>query len=155
MSNVTVLSLPSFGTLTQRLRSVVAGLGNALRDVILAGVAVGDTLRGSFYPAAEMQTDGEDVVVRLELPGVDVDNDVHVEVEGTKLVIHGERRDEHADSAERRAIRGLRYGPFRRSFTLPADASADSISTTYDAGVLTVRVAGVNSEAEEPVAATT
>ena len=34
-----------------------------------------------FNPAAEIVKDGEDAVVRLELPGVDVAKDVNVEVD--------------------------------------------------------------------------
>ena len=40
--------------------------------------------------------DGDDAVVRLELPGVDVAKDVNVEVDRGQLVIHGERRDERS-----------------------------------------------------------
>jgi HSP20 family protein len=36
----------------------------------------------------------------------------------------------------------VRYGSFRRSFALPAHVTADAISASYDAGVLSVRVAG-------------
>jgi HSP20 family protein len=68
-----------------------------------------------FNPAAEIVKDGEDAVVRLELPGVDVEKDVNVEV---------------------------RYGSFRRSFQLPAHVTGDAVAASYDAGVLTVRVAG-------------
>lgn len=98
-----------------------------------------------FHPAAEISKDGDDAVVRLELPGIDVDNDVTVELDGNKLVVHGERRDTYAaeDPAEDgRMLREVRYGSFRRSFTLPAHVTGDAISASYDAGVLTVRVAG-------------
>jgi HSP20 family protein len=97
---------------------------------------------GGFSPAAEIVKDGEDAVVRLELPGVDVDKDVNVEVEHGRLVIHGERRDEHAEEKEGRTLREVRYGSFRRSFQLPAHLTGEAISASYDAGVLTVRVAG-------------
>jgi HSP20 family protein len=102
-------------------------------------------LATGFSPAAEIVKDGEDAVVRLELPGVDVDNDVNVEVEDGRLVVHGERRDERAgeDAAhDGRTLRELRYGSFRRSFQLPAHLTAEAVSASYDAGVLTVRVAG-------------
>jgi HSP20 family protein len=95
-----------------------------------------------FHPAAEIVKDGEDAVVRLELPGVDVDKDVNVEVEHGRLVIHGERRDEHAEEKDGRTLREVRYGSFRRSFQLPAHVTGEAISASYDAGVLTVRVAG-------------
>ena len=57
---------------------------------------------GGFSPAAEIVKDGEDAVVRLELPGVDVEKDVNVEVDHGRLVIHGERRDEKARKTPRR-----------------------------------------------------
>ncbi len=102
-------------------------------------------------PAAEITKDGDDAVVRLELPGVDVDKDVTVELDGGRLVIRGERRDEHAatdpDDANR-TLREVRYGSFRRSFAVPAHVTGDAVSASYDAGVLTVRVAGVYAGAE-------
>ena len=97
---------------------------------------------GGFSPAAEIVKDGEDAVVRLELPGVDVDKDVNVEVEHGRLVIHGARRDEHAEEKDGRTLREVRYGSFRRSFQLPAHLTGEAVSASYDAGVLTVRVAG-------------
>jgi HSP20 family molecular chaperone IbpA len=101
-----------------------------------------------FTPAAEIVRDGNDAVVRLELPGVDVDKDVTVEVDHGHLVIRGERRDEHASEKNGRTLREVRYGSFRRSFKLPENAATDAISASYDAGVLTVRVAGAHKGAE-------
>jgi HSP20 family protein len=95
-----------------------------------------------FNPAAEIARDGDDAVVRVELPGMDVDKDVNVEVDGGNLVIHGERRDEHSEDKDGRTLREVRYGSFRRSFRLPAHVTGEAISASYDAGVLTVRVAG-------------
>ncbi|BBY03852.1 Hsp20/alpha crystallin family protein [Mycobacterium seoulense] len=95
-----------------------------------------------FNPAAEIVKDGDDAVVRVELPGVDVEKDVNVEVDRGRLVIHGERRDEHAEEKEGRTLREVRYGAFHRSFQLPAHVTGDAITASYDAGVLTVRVAG-------------
>ncbi len=99
-----------------------------------------------FNPAAEVVKDGDDAVVRLELPGVDVEKDVNVELDRGRLVIHGEHRDEHheenSDANHGRTLREIRYGSFRRSFQLPAHVTGDAITASYDAGVLTVRVAG-------------
>jgi HSP20 family molecular chaperone IbpA len=95
-----------------------------------------------FNPAAEIARDEDDAVVRLELPGVDVDKDVNVELVDGRLVIHGERRDEHAEEKDGRTLREVRYGSFRRSFQLPAHITSEAVSASYDAGVLTVRVAG-------------
>ena len=74
-----------------------------------------------FTPAAEIIKDGDDAVVRLELPGVDADKDVQVEVENGQLVIHGERRDEYSQEKNGRTLHEVRYGSFRREFALPGD----------------------------------
>ncbi|WP_373121288.1 Hsp20/alpha crystallin family protein [Mycobacterium marinum] len=112
-------------------------------------------LATGFNPAAEIVKDGDDAVVRLELPGVDVENDVNVEVERGELVIRGEHRDEHtqeAGEADRRTLREIRYGSFRRSFQLPEHVTSEAVSASYDAGVLTVRVQGAYRDpaASEP-----
>ena len=101
-----------------------------------------DLVRPGFTPAAEVVRDGEDAVVRVELPGLDLERDVTVEVERGALVVRGERRDERSDERDGRVLREVRYGSFRRSFTLPAHVTGDDVSASYDAGVLTVRVAG-------------
>lgn len=93
-------------------------------------------------PAVEIVKDGEDAVVRVELPGVDIEKDVHVDVDNGALIIHGERRDEHSEEKNGRTLREVRYGSFRRSFTLPPHVTGDAVTAGYDAGVLTVRVAG-------------
>jgi HSP20 family molecular chaperone IbpA len=53
-----------------------------------------------------------------------------------------EHRDEHTDEKDGRTLREIRYGSFRRSFQLPAHVTSEAIAASYDAGVLTVRVAG-------------
>lgn len=110
-----------------------------------------DWIATGFTPAAEVVKDGDDAVVRVDLPGLTreaVDNDVKVEVDRGRLVIHGERRDEHAEQKDGRTLREVRYGSFRRSFNLPAHVTGDAISASYDAGVLSVRVAGAYKGAE-------
>jgi len=93
-------------------------------------------------PAAEIVRDGDDAVVRVELPGVDVEKDVNVEVDKGRLVIHGEHRDAHAEERDGRTLREIRYGSFHRSFKLPAHVTGEAIAASYDAGILTVRVTG-------------
>jgi HSP20 family protein len=99
-------------------------------------------VNSGFTPAAEIVKDGDDAVVRLELPGVDVERDVDVDVDTGRLVIHGEHRDERAEEENGRTLREIRYGSFRRSFQLPAHVTGEALTASYDDGVLTARVAG-------------
>jgi HSP20 family protein len=128
MSNVTLWARPTWNA------------DRWVRDFF--GPAAADDWFKGFRPAAEIAKDGDDAVVRVELPGVDVEKDVNVEVEKGQLVIHGERRDERTEDQEGRTLSEVRYGSFRRSFRLPAHVTGEAISASYDAGVLTVRVAG-------------
>jgi HSP20 family protein len=100
------------------------------------------TQPAGFTPAAEVTRDGQDAVVRLELPGLDAEKDVTVEVDRGQLVVRGERRDERTEEQNGRSLRELRYGSFRRTFGLPGHVTADAVSASYEAGVLVVRIAG-------------
>lgn len=102
----------------------------------------------AFSPAAEIVKEGADAVVRVELPGIDVAKDVTVEVDNGALIIQGERRDEHSEEKNGRTLHELRYGSFRRSFALPKQVNGDAVTASYDAGVLTVHVAGVYAGSE-------
>jgi HSP20 family protein len=103
-----------------------------------------------FTPAADVTREGADAVVALELPGIDAASDVHVDVEDGRLVVHGERRDERSEESSGRRFREVRYGSFRRSFALPEHVTAEAVSASYEAGVLTVRVAGAYTEPQKP-----
>jgi HSP20 family protein len=95
-----------------------------------------------FSPAAEVSRDGEDALVRVELPGLDTERDITVEVDRNHLVVRGERRDHQSADHDGRVLREVRYGSFHRSFSLPAHVTGDDIAATYDTGVLTVRISG-------------
>lgn len=101
-----------------------------------------------FVPAAEISREADDAVVRVELPGVDVDKDVVVELDRGRLVVKGERRDERAEERDGRTLREVRYGSFSRSFGVPAHVKADAITAAYDAGVLSIRIAGAYKSAD-------
>jgi len=113
--------------------------------------AFGPSVTGSprvpgFSPAAEAHREGDDAVIRLELPGVATE-DVNVEVKGRHLVVSGERRDGHEEVEESgRRFSEFRYGRFTRAFRLAPNVTAEAVSASYDAGVLTLRVAGAYAE---------
>jgi HSP20 family protein len=105
-----------------------------------------------YVPAVDMATEGSDVVLTLELPGVDIDKDVEIEVHDGRLTVSGQRRDEHdrSDESGRVLVKELRYGSFRREFALPEGVGADDVSAHYDSGLLRIRVRNVTRPAEAP-----
>lgn len=101
-----------------------------------------------FTPAAEVTRDGDDAVISVELPGVDAERDVAVEVTGEQLSIRGERKDQYSEQRDGRSVREVRYGSFRRSFTLPKHVRADAVTASYEAGFLRIRVPGAYIQPE-------
>jgi HSP20 family protein len=102
-----------------------------------------------YVPPVEMATDGADVVLTLELPGVDV-NDVDIEVAEGRLIITGERKDHFQDNRGRLLVREMRYGGFRRVFQLPDGVTADQVEADADRGLLKVRIKNVTKPVEAP-----
>lgn len=134
--------------------TVLARMDREFDDLVRRGWGAGRdraVATAGFVPAVEVRRDGRDVVVRVELPGIDVDRDVSVEVDRGTLVISGERRDERADSSDGVLVRELRYGQFRREFALPAGVGAEQVEARYDAGLLDVRVRAVVQPEPTPV----
>lgn len=102
-----------------------------------------------FRPAVDITRDGNDALITLDVPGVDFESDIDVEVDGSTLTISGERRDTTAgDGSGIRTLREVRYGTFRRAFTLPEHVGPEQLSASYDAGVLTVRVSDAHLGSE-------
>jgi HSP20 family protein len=89
------------------------------------------------YPALNLTEEGDNFLVRAELPGVKGENlDVSV-VEG-RLVIRGERKIEMEgkETNYHRRERGGRF--FRRTIGLPAKVAPDKVSASLKNGVLTI-----------------
>lgn len=133
--------------------TVLARLDDEFDELMRRSWGTPTTSRISGYvPAVDMAADGPDVVITLELPGVDIEKDVDIEVHEGRLTISGQRQDVHTESDDKGQVlvRELRYGSFRRDFALPEGVGADGISAQYDKGLLTVRVRNVTRPVEAP-----
>ena len=88
----------------------------------------------------EEYRDGDTVVIRAELPGIDPEQDVELTVADDVLHLRAERRErtEHKDKGGYRSE--FRYGSFSRALPLPAGCRDEDISAAYRDGVLEVRV---------------
>ncbi|WP_298322220.1 Hsp20/alpha crystallin family protein [Haloactinopolyspora sp.] len=91
----------------------------------------------------EERIDDDKYVVRAELPGIDPDRDVSVEVEDDRLTIRAERRDERQEEGRSE----FHYGRFQRRTLLPKGADGSKASATYEAGILEVTVPIVETPA--------
>lgn len=75
-------------------------------------------------------------VVRAELPGLDVDNNIDVTVRDGILRIHAERQEQRKDGQRSE----FRYGSLSRSVELPKRAEPAKITANYVNGILEIVV---------------
>lgn len=89
-------------------------------------------------PTTDVLTRGEDMVVRVELPGV-VEKDIDVQVTDDILTISG-KREQETETTEKGGylVRESFRGSFERSISLPAGVDPSGIVATYHDGVLEV-----------------
>jgi len=83
--------------------------------------------------------DGDELVVRAELPGVDPERDVDICIADGALHIRAERRQEHNVESGNVRRSELRYGTFSRTIPLPAHAKEEDIQAKCHDGILEVR----------------
>ncbi|MEN2745144.1 Hsp20/alpha crystallin family protein [Sinomonas halotolerans] len=98
--------------------------------------------------------DGETLVVRVDAPGIDPENDVEVTVQEGTLSIRTERRESPEDSLKDGYRSEFRYGQFSRTVELPRGARSEDVKASYRDGVLEVRVPIAPEAGPEPTRVT-
>jgi HSP20 family protein len=90
-------------------------------------------------PSVDIFEEGNDVVVKAELPGMKKE-DLEVNFSDGDLTISGEKKQE--EKIERKDYYRMErsYGGFTRSFRLPADVQGDKAKATFNEGVLEIRI---------------
>lgn len=116
----------------------IQGEVNRLFDAVVGRPATGSMAQGRpWMPAVDMHETKDDLVLRLELPGIR-EKDVAVSITGDLLSIKGERRWED-ESKDHKFLHVERlYGQFERLVQLPMAVQADKVKAAYRDGVLEI-----------------
>jgi HSP20 family protein len=102
---------------------------------------------GAWTPPVDIYETDDALVLTAMLPGVSKD-DVSIEVHNNTLLLRGERKPAGAVADERYYRRECVYGPFQRSFVLPATVDQTKVQATYHDGILELHLPKV--EAAKP-----
>src|ERR1700736_5747924 len=94
----------------------------------------------SFVPPVDTYEDEHNIVLKLEVPGID-EKDIHVHIDNNILTVHGERQIEKEEKEENFRRVERQYGSFTRSFTLPSSVDPGQVSAHCDKGVLKINLA--------------
>jgi len=95
---------------------------------------------GSFVPAVDIYEDEHNLVLKLEVPGVNED-ELNVSLENNILTVSGERKFEKEEKEENFHRIERRYGSFTRTFRLPNTVDGEKVDATYDKGILKISLA--------------
>lgn len=92
-----------------------------------------------WVPAVDLREDAELFVLTAELPGVPQDR-INLRLEGRMLFLEGDRPADVEDRGAEHLRVERSYGPFARSFHIPAAIDESKVTAKFSLGVLEVRL---------------
>jgi HSP20 family protein len=96
-----------------------------------------EALNQAFSLAIDMYEKDGNIIVKMDIPGID-SSDIQVEVEDGQLHVFGERRAKEEVKEENYYYKETGYGRFDRLVSLPADIDKAGMSYEIGDGILTV-----------------
>lgn len=93
----------------------------------------------AFVPRIDIHEEGNDLIVKAELPGINKE-DLKVEYDNGVLRLCGERKREVEQKGENWFRQERSFGRFHRAFRLPYPVKQDAIEAKFQNGVLHVKV---------------
>lgn len=90
-------------------------------------------------PAFDVSETDEHIIVKADLPGVDV-KDIDISIVGNVLTVKGEKKQEKEEKNESYHRIERSYGSFSRSISLPAEVNPDAVEAVYKDGVLKLTI---------------
>ena len=93
------------------------------------------SIRQSFMPLAEMEQTEDAVHLKVEVPGMNLD-DIDVQVTKEAVMITGERKSESKSENNGMKRTEFRYGSFSRTIPLPVPVDNSQVKGDYQDGIL-------------------
>ena len=119
---------------------------NTLFENFADGSGKEQLARGTFVPAVDVYEDEHNLVLKLEVPGMN-EEDLNVSLENSTLTVNGERKFEKDEKEENFHRIERRYGTFTRTFRLPNTVDGEKVEAAYDKGILKITL-GKRAEAK-------
>lgn len=106
--------------------------------------------RDSFVPSIDISETDDKFVITAELPGMNKDN-IDINLENNRLSISGERSLKKEEEGKKFHRVETQYGTFERSFQLPDNVDEDSISASYENGMLNITIDKSEEEVKKKI----
>ncbi|MEM7590310.1 MAG: Hsp20/alpha crystallin family protein [Cyanobacteria bacterium P01_A01_bin.83] len=110
------------------------------------------SIGGMWTPAVEIEEKDKELVLKAEIPGLDV-KDLDVEVSEDRVIISGEHKEEKKteDKDKNYYHSEFHYGKFQRVVPLPMAIKTDAIKSDFQKGVLTLNLPKVEDAPKKSV----
>jgi HSP20 family protein len=123
----------------RELQSIQQEMNRLFGTVFDSQTGEGGGFPRRWIPAMDLTEEGEQFVLRADLPGLD-EQDVQIELDDRVLTVSGERRSEQESRRDGHYRVERASGKFARSLTLPEGVDPETIEATFEKGVLEVRI---------------
>jgi HSP20 family protein len=98
-----------------------------------------EAVGAEWVPMLDMVENANEFIVRLEVPGIHREN-LDIQLTGQVLTITGKRELATETPGEAFLVKERLYGKFIRKIRLPAPATENKVTATYENGVLLVHL---------------
>ncbi len=90
-------------------------------------------------PAVDIYEEGDDLVLKAELPGLNKE-DIEVKITEDYITISGEKKKEEKIEEKNYYRYERSYGTFSRTFRLPVEVQTDKAKAKFENGLLEIRI---------------
>lgn len=106
--------------------------------------------RDNFVPSIDISETDDTFLISAELPGMKKE-DIDISLENGRLSISGERSFEKEEKNKKFHRVETKYGSFERSFQLPDNVDENSISASYENGLLNITIEKSEQEVKKQI----
>jgi len=132
------------------IKRVQDKMNQLIEDFMAESPAAAGAFRDVMKPLADVKETDEEVVVTMDLPGMDK-ADVEISVTEDTLEVKAERKVEKEEKEEEFRRKERSFARFERSLTLPAEVKAEEAKASLKDGVLEVHLPKVEVTARKKV----
>lgn len=104
----------------------------------------------SEYPAVNIWSNNEDIILTAELPGID-SNDIDLSISGDTITLKGERKSEELKEDESYHRQERAQGKFVRSIKLPFIVDNNKVEAECKDGILRVKLPKAENEKQKKI----
>jgi HSP20 family protein len=90
-------------------------------------------------PAADVKENAKELVIKVELPGVEEEN-IYVTIAEDSVVIKGEKKEEKEDMGKNCDYMESSYGSLNRRIPLAVEVESENVSASFRNGMLNIKI---------------